>query len=230
MVLPSWHDENLGSMVRGALWLESEVGEGNTFTKARLRAAFPNLSQIDRRLRDLRDYGWQIATSRDDPTLKQQEQRYVKKGVEVWIPGQAKAPKHKSSITAAQRAKVMRGDNFLCRSCGIAAGEEYGDGVEQSQLNVARRKVLLPGGEADYQLVTECRRCGAGGGADREVDLEALLELVEALAPMERRIFAGWIAADQRSLSPLDKVWGIYRALPAQSRAAVAEALNDMDD
>jgi hypothetical protein len=230
MVLPSWRNEKLGSMVRGALWLESEVGEGNTFTKARLRADFPNLSQIDRRLRDLRNYGWMIHTSRDDPTLEQQEQRYVAKGAEVWIPGQAKTPKHKSSITAAQRAKVMRGDNFLCRSCGIASGEEYGDGVEQSQLNVARRKVVLPGGEIDYQMVTECRRCGAGGGADREVDLEAMLELVEALAPMERRIFAGWIAADQRSLSPIDKVWGIYRTLPEQSRAAVAEALKDMDN
>ncbi|MFF6980682.1 hypothetical protein ACFZAV_23920 [Streptomyces sp. NPDC008343] len=230
MVLPSWRNENLGSMVRGALWLESEVGEGNTFTKAQLRAAFPDLSQIDRRLRGLRDYGWKINTSRDDPTLQQQEQRYVAKGAEVWIPGQAKALKHKSSITAAQRARVLRADNFLCRSCGIGSGEEYGDGVEQSQLNVARRKVVLPDGETDYQLVTECRRCGVGGGPDREVDLEALLELVEALSPMERRIFAGWMAADQRSLSPLDRVWGIYRSLPEQSRQAVAEALDDMDN
>lgn len=229
MTLPSWQDKKLGSMVRGALWLLYVVGEGNIFTKAQLREAFPEVAQIDRRLRNLRDHGWKIDTSRDDPTLKQEEQRFVAKGADVWVPGRSKAPKHKNSITAAQRFKVLEGDNFLCRSCGIASGEEYEDGIEQSKLNVARRKVLLPDGADEYQFVTECRRCGVGS-SDREVDLDAFLELVEALAPMERRIFAGWIAADRRSLSPLDKVWGIHRTLPEASRAAVAEALDDMDN
>ncbi|MGW5736114.1 MULTISPECIES: hypothetical protein [Streptomyces] len=229
MTLPSWQDKNLGSMVRGALWLLYVVGEGNIFTKAQLRAAFPEVAQIDRRLRALRDHGWKIDTSRDDPTLKQQEQRFAARGADVWVPGRSKVPKHKGSLTAAQRAKVLQGDNFLCRSCGIGAGEEYEDGIEQSKLNVARRKVLLPDGTYEYQLVTECRRCGVGD-TDREVDLGALLDLVEALAPMEQRIFAGWMAADRRSLSPIDKVWGIYRTLPSESRAAVVEALDDMDD
>ncbi|MET8246183.1 hypothetical protein ABZV31_18210 [Streptomyces sp. NPDC005202] len=227
MTLPSWQDKNLGSMARGALWLVSVVGEGNIFTKADLRAAFPDVAQIDRRLRDLRDHGWKIDTSREDVSLKQQEQRFVTRGADVWIPGKAKAPKHKSSLTAAQRAKVLQGDNHLCRMCGIGAGEAYEDGIELAKLNVARRKVLLADGTAEYQLVTECKKCGTGGGADREVDLGALLDLVENLAPMEQRVFAGWIAADRRSLSPLDKVWGIYRTLPAASREAVAQAIDD---
>jgi hypothetical protein len=38
-----WNDPKLkvGSMVRAALWLVEEVGEGNTFTKEQLREAFP---------------------------------------------------------------------------------------------------------------------------------------------------------------------------------------------
>ncbi|MET8611911.1 hypothetical protein [Streptomyces misionensis] len=230
--VPSYQDKKFGTMARAALWLITEVGEGEIFTKARLREAFPEVAQIDRRLRDLRDHGWRIDTSRDDPALHQQEQRFVTRGADVWIPGKSKAPKHKASLTASQRAKALQDDNHLCRSCGIGAGEAYedGGGVELAKLNVSRRKVLLPGGTVEYQLITECKRCGTGGGPDREVDLGALLELVESLAPLEQRLFAKWIDADQRTFSPLEKVWGIYRTLPQQSRAAVAQAIGDMTD
>ncbi|MGO4420337.1 hypothetical protein AB4Z54_16790, partial [Streptomyces sp. MCAF7] len=102
-MLPSWQDGKLGGKARAALWLVTEVGEGNIFTKTELRKAFPDVAQIDRRVRELRDHGWRIDTNRDDPALKQEEQRYVSKGAEVWIPGQAKVAKHKNSLTAAQR-------------------------------------------------------------------------------------------------------------------------------
>lgn len=231
---PSYQDKKLGSMARAALWLLTVVGEGEIFTKGQLREAFSDVAQIDRRVRDLRDHGWRIDTSRDDPSLLQQEQRFVTRGADVWIPGRSKAPKHKASLTAAQRAKVLHDDNYLCRSCGIGAGEAYedGGGIELAKLNAARRKVLHSGESelAEYQLVTECKRCGTGGGPDREVDVDALLELVEALSPMERRLFAKWIADDQRSFSPIEKVWGIYRALPRESRDAVGEAIDDMND
>ncbi|MET7314200.1 MULTISPECIES: hypothetical protein [Streptomyces] len=227
MTLPSWQDEKLGSKARAALWLLSEVGEGNIFTKADLRGAFPDVAQIDRRIRELRAHGWLIHTSREDAVLKQQEQRFVAAGDEVWIPGKAKTPKHKSSLTATQRTRILQDDNFLCRTCGVAVGEEYWDGgVEQAQLNVARRKVILPDGQEEYQYVTECKRCGAGS-AGREVDQEAVLEMVEALSPIERQTLSAWMAADQRSLSPLDRLWGIIRALPAESRKAVAQVLED---
>ncbi|MFE1589994.1 hypothetical protein ACFW6Q_30440 [Streptomyces sp. NPDC058737] len=231
--LPSWQNEvdggrKVGGMVRAALWLLTEVGEGNIFTKAELRAAFPEASQIDRRIRELRDRGWRIDTSRDDPSLKQEEQRFVSQGAQVWVPGQAKAPKHKNSLTAAQRQKVFEADSYLCRSCGIAAGEGYGDGdgLTRSVLNIARRKVLLPDGSEEYEFVTECKRCGSGSG-DREVDLGALLEHAENLSPMERTVLAGWIAKGRREPEPIEKVWGIYQTLPAASRTAFAGALED---
>lgn len=86
MNLPRWDDEklNLGSMVRVALWLATVVREGNTFTKQDLRDAFPGVAQIDRRMRDLRDYDWTIATTREDPTLAAEEFRLVRTGVPVW--------------------------------------------------------------------------------------------------------------------------------------------------
>ncbi|MHC0429491.1 hypothetical protein ACX6XY_04770 [Streptomyces sp. O3] len=85
--LPDWTDKKMSSKVRTALWLASEVGEGNVYSKAQLREAFPDVAQIDRRVRELRDYGWVIATNRDDPTLSSHEARFVQAGDPVWQPG-----------------------------------------------------------------------------------------------------------------------------------------------
>ncbi|MGK3107593.1 hypothetical protein [Streptomyces sp. WAC05858] len=234
VLLPSWQDKTfggkkLGGKIRAALWLETEVGEGNIFTKAQLRQAFPDDAQIDRRVRDLRDHGWRIDTSRDDPALKQEEQRYVTKGAEVWIPGQAKTAKHKNSLTDAQRRKVWQDDNFLCRTCGVGVGEPYDDGgIELSKLNIARREVLMPGGNTEFQYVTECKRCGTRAG-ERQADLAELLGMIKTLAPLERKALAAWMEADRRTLGPLEKLWGVYRTLPADSRAAVKQAVTDED-
>ncbi|RZU24671.1 hypothetical protein [Streptomyces sp. BK239] len=226
MTLPSWQNKNLGGRARTALWLLQVVGVGKTFKKVELREAFPDAAQIDRRLRDLRDYGWKIDTSRDDPTLTQQEQRFVAAGAEVWLPGQAKTPKHKASITAAQRNKILAADNYMCRACGIAAGETYEDTLTPAVLNVARRKVVLPDGSTDHHTVTECKRCGVGS-SERTVDVTQVLAQVRALSPMERQALTTWIEADQRTLGPLEKAWGTYRSLPEHLRKAVAAELAD---
>lgn len=225
MALPSWQDKGFGSMARAALWLESEVGEGEIFTKPQLREAFPEVAQIDRRMRDLRDRDWQIDTRREDPSLKQEEQRYVRRGAAVWIPGQAKA-KPKSSLTHAQRTRVMMADSFLCRSCGIGAGEAYANGGPNAQLDIARRKVRLADGSVDLQFVTECNRCRVGS-RDHEADLAGLLKKVTTLAPLERRVFAAWVEADRRDRSEMEKLWGVLRTLPEESREAVRQAVTD---
>ncbi|WP_156179018.1 hypothetical protein [Saccharothrix sp. ST-888] len=182
------------------------------------------MAQIDRRLRELRGYGWQIATYRDDAALKQEEYRYVARGQELWLPGQAKASLQSNSLTAPQRIKVWQADNFLCRTCGVGTGESYDDGVELSKLNIARRKVRLADGVTETQLVTECKRCHAGRD-EREVDLGEMLSRVHDLAPLERKVLAGWIEADRRTPGALERLWGNYRTLPERSRRAIAQAV-----
>jgi hypothetical protein len=226
--VPSWLDKKYGSKVRAGLWLVSVVGEGNIFTKGQLREAFPDVSQIDRRVRDLRDHGWQIDTRREDESLHLDEQRFVKKGAEVWLPGQGKSPKEKTGLTAAQRSKVMAADSFLCRSCGIGAGESFGDGGQDAQLDVARRQVVQPDGTKETQLVTECNRCRVGGRA-RQVDLSRILSSLEGFTPLERDVFRGWLKADRRDPSPLERLWGEYRTLPEEARDTVRDAVQDMD-
>ncbi|MFI7246245.1 helix-turn-helix domain-containing protein [Streptomyces qinglanensis] len=224
MGLPDWQDTEFGSMIRAALWLESEVGEGGIFTKTALRSAFADVAQIDRRIRELRARGWQIDTRREDPTLKLDEQRYVKKGAEVWIPGQARATKSKASLTATQRSATLRQDNYLCRSCGIGSGEEYSEDGVRAQLDIARREVQTLDGTVKTELVTECNRCRIGGRS-RQEDLGALLMEVKALSGTEKKALAGWISEDRRTPSALERLWGQYRTLPEESRAALAAAV-----
>lgn len=225
--MPSWLDKRFGSKVRAGLWLVSEVGEGNVFTKGHLRAAFPDVAQIDRRVRDLRDHGWQIDTRREDESLHLDEQRFVKQGAEVWLPGQSKSPKEKAGLTAAQRTKVLMADSFLCRSCGIGAGESFGDGGQDAQLEVARRQVVMPDGTSQTQLVTECNRCRVGG-RERKADLAGVIRTLERLSPLEREVFAGWLDADRRDPSPMERLWGECRTLPEDARNAVRDAVHGM--
>ncbi|MFF0749018.1 hypothetical protein [Streptomyces sp. NPDC004267] len=227
MALPSWQDKKFGSKVRAGLWLVAVVGEGETFTKGELRAAFPDVAQIDRRVRDLRDHGWQIDTRREDESLHLDEQRFVKKGAEVWLPGQAKSPKEKSGLTAAQRTKVMMADSFLCRSCGIGAGEPFAGGGQDAQLDVARRPVLMPDGTAKTLLVTECNRCRVGG-RERQADAAGMISALERFSPLEREVFAGWLDAGRRDPSPMERLWGEWRTLPEEARTVVREAVRGM--
>src|SRR3954468_17866908 len=87
MDVPDWRTSGAGSKIRVALWLVAAVGTGGTFTKADLRAAFPAVEQVDRRMRDLRADGWVIATYREDRSLASDELRLVRVGAPVWETG-----------------------------------------------------------------------------------------------------------------------------------------------
>lgn len=224
MTLPLWTDEKLGTMKRAALWLVTVVGEDSIFTKEQLKAAFPGVAQIDRRVRDLRDHGWQIHTNREDVTLGAHEQRFVKMGAPVWEPG--KATKSSGTLTATQRREVLSRDGHFCRSCGITPGESYDDGTyESAQIDIARRTVRQLDGTEKVQMVSECNRCRVGG-RNQLADVGAVLAGVEGLGALARKMLVDWVAKDKREFSEAERIWGAYRALPADSRDAIREALS----
>ncbi|MEV6791643.1 hypothetical protein AB0M87_06525 [Streptomyces sp. NPDC051320] len=224
MTLPSWTDEKYGSMKRGALWLVSVVGEGNVFTKTQLKSAFPDTSQIDRRVRDLRDFGWRIDTNREDLSLDANEQRFVTQGEPVWEPGKGRA-KTNLGITAAQRREIMAKDGHLCRSCGITAGQMYAGTYEAAQLDIARRQVRQADGSISVQLLTECTRCRVGG-RELAVDTPGLLRKIQNLGSLERTILTRWVAAGEREFSALESIWAEYQTLSAASREQVQGVLD----
>ncbi|MFI7316204.1 hypothetical protein [Streptomyces venezuelae] len=222
MNMPSWTDPKLGTMKRAGLWLVAVVGEGNVFTKEDVKSAFPGVSQADRRVRDLRDHGWQIDTNREDASLGQHEQRFVKQGEPVWQPGKGTRPG--SSITQTRRREVLARDGHFCRSCGIAPGEIYAGTYESAQIDIARRVVRQPGGAEEMELVAECNRCRVGGRGV-VTDLGDMLKRAEGLSGLERKVLSGWMDQDQREFSAVEAFWADYRTLPEESRAKIREAL-----
>ncbi len=220
--MPSWQDQKLGTMKRGALWLVQVVGVGEVFTKTQLREAFPETAQIDRRMRDLRDFGWRIDTNREDDGLLAHEQRFVEQGTAVWEPGQGTRPA--STFTDTQRRALLVRDGHKCRSCGIGPGEKYVGTFVNSQLDIARREVLLPSGETEVQPLIECKRCRVGGRG-LSADLGQVLSRIDQLPAIERKMLAAWIAQDARGFSEVEELWASYRTLPADSRDQVRDAL-----
>ncbi|MFJ8827294.1 hypothetical protein ACIREE_36705 [Streptomyces sp. NPDC102467] len=223
--LPSYKDTK-GSMSKAALWLIEVVGEGNTFTKARLAEAFPNVAQIDRRVRELRKYGWRIETNREDPSLGSHEQRFVSRGDAVWEPG--KRRRSSDGINAAQRRDTLVRDGNRCRSCGATPGQTYEGTYEIAQLDMARRVVRLPNGSDEVQLVTECNRCRVGG-RDLVTDLPHLRDRIERLSPIERDVLRKWIQAGERDFGLVEKVWAEYQTLTPDSRDEIRDGLTEGD-
>jgi hypothetical protein len=225
--LPAWDDPEIkaGTMIRGALWLIQQVGEGNTFTKEQLREAFPGVSQADRRLRDLRDYNWVILTNTEDATLMAEDQRFVMAGVPVWDSAARRAAAPQKAVSSKEKQAVMARDHYMCTVCGISGGEQYIDDSNQTAvLSVTRRETVMPDGLEDTQLITECKRCRAGSdGAPARAD-EVLAD-IRALDPGDQRRIARWMERGRRGSTPLERVWNSYRRLPRNAQDAIRSAL-----
>lgn len=226
MSLPAWNDPDLkaGTMVRGALWLLQVVGEDGVFTKEQLREAFSGISQADRRIRDLRSFGWVVLTNTEDARLSADEQRFVSAGLPVWDPSARRAAARKT-ITAKERREVMARDGYMCAACGIASTESYQDDSNQSAvLSVARREAVLPSGNLETLLITECKRCHAGSDG-QPADVVQLLASIDALDGDEREQLAQWVSLGRRGITPVERAWSAYRRLPSDARHSVREAL-----
>lgn len=225
---PRWDDPQFsaGAMVRAALWLLDVVGEGNTFTKEQVRGTFPGLSQVDRRIRDLRDYEWIIHTRSDDATLTVEEQRFVKAGVAVWDPRARRAVQTKS-ITSKERLATFAADGHQCTLCGVAGGEPYPESPnETAVLGVTTRTVRTADGELHEQLITECKRCKVGKGDLAPMDLGRLLVEIRTLDQADQDRLQRWVKRGKRGPTPLDRVWNGYRRLPEESRDEVRRHLD----
>ncbi|MEV7718838.1 hypothetical protein [Streptomyces sp. NPDC088184] len=228
MPFPTWDDPELkgGTMIRGALWLLQEIGEDNTFTKEQLRDAFPGISQADRRLRDLRDFGWVIHTNAEDASLMAEDQRFVKAGVPVWDPAARRAAAPQKQVTAKEKKAVFARDGYMCTVCGISGAESYMDDSNQTAvLSVTRRSTVLPDGREEVLLVTECKRCRAGSDGE-PARADQILAEINSLDPADRQRLARWIERGRRGSTQLERAWNAYRRLPGDARREVQEALD----
>ncbi len=209
-------------MVRTALWLLSEVGVCKSFTKEQHRRAFAGISQADRRMRDLRQYGWIIHTSAEDATLNPSERRLITIGAPVWDLRERKSAS-KNALSAKLRLTTLSAHNFQCSICGIMAGESYPEASnEAAVLGVATRTVLMPDGSSGRMLAAECKRCKAGIGRVA-VDLDQLSKNIASLPSFERSVFMCWAQDGRRN--HLDRVWSEFVRLPLEARKQLLRSL-----
>jgi hypothetical protein len=218
MTVPRWKTFEGGTKIRVALWLYEEVGRGGVFTKAQLRAAFPNVEQVDRRMRDLRPEGWVIHTNSQDVSLESDELRLVTVGGRVWERSYRSAAL--STTSDAERRAIMRRDNFACVFCGVSAGEPYED-------DPARTAVLTVVGDREARgadaLSTVCSRCR--GASSQRTSADAVLLELKGLDPRDQATFRLWLAQSRRIQTPLDRAWLKFLRLPPEQRKQVDETV-----
>lgn len=228
MSIPDWADMSvkLGSMQRCALWLVQIVGEGNVFTKQQLRNAFPGIAQIDRRIRDLRSYGWVIHANTSDASLALEEQRFVKAGTAVWD-SNARRQAERVGITAKERFAALAADAYQCVYCGVSGGQTYPEPpADTAVLSVSRRSETSPQRVDNGQFITVCKRCRAGLGAQpTEIDVAKLIREIRELDSVDRARFDRWSARGRRGPTPLDRAWNVFRRLAPNVRADVHDRL-----
>ncbi len=219
VMVPDWRTCTAGARIRAALWLHSEVGVGSTFTKADLRAAFPGVEQIDRRMRDLRPEGWIITTYREDPSLDSDELRLVAEGGAVWERGYRS--RRDGQPTDQDRQAAFIADNYACVYCGIAGGEAYPDDeLRNARLSAVR---VRPGTSDDVALLTLCDRCRVA--VVRDVVEDHLLDEIANLDPGERRRLLEWIERGERTWTSAERLWSRFRRLPATRRGELRREL-----
>jgi hypothetical protein len=226
--LPKWNDPAVqaGTMVRTALWLISEVGVGKSFTKEKHRRDFAGIVQADRRLRDLRKYGWVIHTSAEDATLNKNEQRLVAVGAHVWNARERQSVV-KTAIPAKSRRQTLEKHNYQCSVCGIMGGEIYLEPpLETAVLGVSSRTVVMANGTSERMLVAECKRCKAGAGG-QAIDAQHLVRGITSLSASERSLFLGWTRSARRNR--LDRLWSQFCRLPAEARNRITNTLLEQD-
>lgn len=227
MEQPAWDDpeSKAGTMIRGALWLLQVVGEGGTFTKNELRAAFPGVSQVDRRIRDLRDYGWVVYSSTEDASLLAEDQRFVKAGAAVWDLRERRQAAPRKAMSSRDRQAVLTRDGYMCTLCGIAGAEPYPDDpVMTAVLAVSRRTIRTSDGLEIEAFVTECKRCRSGREASPIDERDALLTARD-LSPGDRRRLIRWMERGRRGSTELDRAWAAYLRVPTDRRKDVADQL-----
>lgn len=226
---PKWDDPSLraGVMARGALWLVQVVGAGNTFTKSDIRSAFPGVSQADRRIRDLRDYGWTLDTPSQDATLERDQTRFVAVGTPVWDSRERRAARVARPLTRDKRDAVLARDDYLCTVCGISSAEAYEDDPTQTAvLGITQRAVELSPGVVLTSYVTTCKRCLRGKESKR-VRVDDVVKAAFALRDEEQTEFLRWIEAGRRELRKPEQLWGRWLRLPPEARARVRRVLED---
>ncbi len=201
-------------------YLVNEVGLGGVFTMQQVREAIPNVSQVDRRMRELRQMipPWVIRSAQSDASLALNTYRLDVIGGEE----KAKLPSSKA------RREVFESSAHRCQVCGIGVGEEYSEYPgEVARLQLGHWVPLEQGGSPTSKgnLRAECHRCNGGirnltGSA---VTAESVESRALALPRKAREDLVQWMRQGSREVPTAEVLYYELRSLPlAAQEEAVA--------
>lgn len=201
-------------------YLVNHVGIGGVFTMQELREAIPNVSQVDRRMRELRQMipPWVIRSAQSDVSLSLNTYRLDAIGGEEM----AKLPSSKV------RREVFESSAHRCQVCGIGVGEEYSEYPgEVARLQLGHWVPLEQGGSpiSKGNLRAECHRCNGGirNLTGSTVTAESVESRALALPRKAREELVQWMRQGSREVSPAEVLYYELRSLPlAAQEEAVA--------
>ncbi|MGA5035520.1 HNH endonuclease [Streptomyces capoamus] len=203
-------------------------GEGGKFGKLELFGAVPEVSQADRRMRDLRQMGWQIDNYKVNPSLRPDEYLVRKLGTRVDL-GEPRPKNTRKSITGPKRRRILERDGHTCQVCGVRAGQEFPDAPGRTAvMTIGHLVPVNRGGQnTDANLRAECQRCG-DESRDVTVDppsYEQVLAHVSQGSLKDKRLLYSWMQAGRRMPSDSEKLFLEWSRLSPADRLNVAAVL-----
>lgn len=216
----------------------AEVGEGNTFRKLAMFEAVPNVSQADRRMRDLREMGWEIDNYKVNPNLSPDEYLLKKLGTRVDL-GERRPPGGRKSVSGPKRRRILERDGHACQVCGNAAGAEFHDAPgRRATLTIGHIVPVARGGQDDDDnLRAECQRCNDEArdvSNDPPTAAEVFTEAVNIGGVKDKRVLFSWMQAGRRLSDDKERVFNNWARLPQAQRLQVmadlgGQVIKDLD-
>jgi hypothetical protein len=215
------------SLVKVAEFVASK-GVGGKFSKLELFEAVPDVSQADRRMRDLRPMGWKIDNYKVNPNLKPDEYLVKELGTRVDL-GETPPKTIRKNITGPKRRRILERDGHMCQVCGIRSEQEFPDTPGRTAVMTIGHIIPVNRGGTndDDNLRAECQRCG-DESRDITVDPptgQQVLAHASHRSLKEKRTLYGWMQAGRRIPSDTEKVFQEWSRLPQKERMKVMTAL-----
>lgn len=211
------------SIVRVAAYVAS-VGEGNKFKKLAMLDAVPEVSQADRRMRDLRPMGWVIDNYKVNPSLSPDE--YLLRKIGTRIDQGEKAQLGRKTISGPRRRRILDRDGNACQVCGTRAGEPFDDDPTMfARLSIGHIIPVARGGSnEDDNLRAECQRDNDESrdiSSDPPTSTEVFAHAQAVGGLKEKTILFQWMQSGKRARDEKERVFNEWSRLPYEQRLEV---------
>jgi hypothetical protein len=183
-----------------------------------LRAAVPDVNQVDRRMRELR-------TAEPTPWIIHSSQSRRELPADTYLIERIGSDKIPKRVSGRVRREVIEAAANRCQVCGIGAGEKYTDFPgEYARIQLGHWVAVEQGGSRTDRsnLRAECHRCNGGirnqtGGVTGRTSLESRAAALKR-ADLDRLL--SWLERNRRDAEGAERLFYEANQLPPSERAS----------